>query len=424
MKKINIFLFMLIALAMQSCLHDDKDNFSTSAAERMQARLIADEAVLRAAPNGWVMKYYPNKNLIYGGYTLFMSFGDGNKVKMMSERGGSARIEESFFSLAADSGPVLRFDTHNDLLHYFSEPKNPDGIGPADSGMQGDYEFVIIKATAEKVILRGKKTNNEIIMTPIPADKVWGTEMEPLVKNSNVLAKHSRFEMQVGGVTSETIVYQKYRTLSIDDVIYPYIITATGIDLVKSMEVNGKKINSFKLVEGNSDVVLINEEADVKLLVMFAPLSEQLFGDSWSFVYSQTEQYSKLVFDVIKRDHLTPNNTELIAVVLGPPGENYALSLYSIIDGKLIRDTYFLDVSVIDDNTVKIVFSGYIAGDTANEHYEKLGYKYLLSLVQGTFKLTTPDDPSSPNKIRLENVDKSTWAFTLSRGIVENVYDK
>lgn len=415
---------MLIALIAQSCLHDDKDLFDISASERMQERLIANEATFRDAPNGWLMKYYPNSNKIYGGYSLFMKFKAGNKVEIMSERGGSEKIVESLYSLVGDSGPVLRFDSHNDLLHYFAEPKNPDGIGPADSGMQGDYEFVIIKATPEKVTLRGKKTNNEIIMVPIPAEKEWKTEMDPLVNNSNILAKHSRFGMQVGGVLSETIVYQNFRTLNIDNVMYPYIVTSTGIDLTKSMDINGKRINSFKIVEGNGDVILINEEADVQLLIMIPPLSEQLFGDSMSLIYSQTEQYSRLVFDHIKKNFLTPNNTELVAVVLGPPGENYALSLYSMIDGKLIRDTYFLDVAIVDDNTVKITFSGYIAGDTANEHYTKLGYKFVLSLVQGTFKLSTSDDPASPNNIRLEDVTDATTVFTVARGIVENFYDK
>lgn len=424
MKKLNIFLFMLMALALQSCLHDDKDSFSDSAAERMQKRLIENEATLRTAPNGWLMKYYPNQNKIYGGYTLLVKFNEANKVEIMSERGGHTKVVESLYSMVSDSGPVLRFDTHNELLHYFAEPKNPDGIGPADSGMQGDYEFVIIEATAEKITMKGKKTGNTIVMLPIPAEKDWEQGMELLVKNSKKLSQNSKFKMEVDGVESENAVQHKYRTLNIAGEVYPYIVTETGIDMTEPLIINGKKIHSFKLVEGDGDVVLINEEANVKLLTMFPTLSESLFGDYFSFTYSLTEQYSRALFDALRDQIFTPKNVQLVAVALGPPGENYAISMFTIIDGKLVRDTYFLDVLTIDEKTVKIVFSGYIAGDTANAHYSEFGYKLLVKMVEGTFKLTSTDAPSSINKIRMENIADPTRSFTVSRGLIEDIYEK
>ena len=212
MKKINIFLFILVGLVMQSCLTEDKEKFSVSAADRMEENLIESEKVFLSAPNGWLMKYYPQKNKIYGGYTLLINFEQENKVKATSERGGSTTVVESLYSLTGDDGPVLRFDTYNELIHYFAEPKNPDGIGPADSGMQGDYEFVIIDAKPDRVELRGKKTGNKIIMEPIVADQKWATLMEPIIEMGNTLKRYSQFEYAVGDFTAT--VSQSYRRLT------------------------------------------------------------------------------------------------------------------------------------------------------------------------------------------------------------------
>ena len=43
------------------------------------------------------------------------------------------------------------------FFHIFSDPKNDLGIGTAGKGMEGDYEFTIMEATAEKSGAEGEK---------------------------------------------------------------------------------------------------------------------------------------------------------------------------------------------------------------------------------------------------------------------------
>ena len=57
---------------------------------------------------------------------MFVKFGDNNAVTVASEKGKADQTETSMYELIADSGPVLTFNTHNSLFHYFSDPNNPD----------------------------------------------------------------------------------------------------------------------------------------------------------------------------------------------------------------------------------------------------------------------------------------------------------
>ena len=66
MKKICIYIIVAIAvLSMQSCLHDNNDNFDLSAAERIDALVNESYEVLESAENGWVLHYYTGIDYAY-----------------------------------------------------------------------------------------------------------------------------------------------------------------------------------------------------------------------------------------------------------------------------------------------------------------------------------------------------------------------
>lgn len=427
MKKINIFLIMLFALTIQSCLHDDKDLFSLSASDRMEERLQENEKTLISAPNGWLMKYYPQSHQIYGGYTLLIKFAEDNSVQIMSERGGATKIEESLYSLTSDSGPVLRFDTFNDLIHYYAEPKNPDGIGPDDSGMQGDFEFVIIEATDTRVTLKGKKTGNTIIMEPIPADVEWGSIMTPILEIGNDITSNARYKFTMDGF--EANVKQSFRQLTFDSdeadqVIDSYIITESGVEFYEPLVINGVTISTFKYVKNGEESYLFDEASGAKLIPMYADLYTHLLADYWSFTYSKTENYSRTVFNAIKQ-RLDATNIELFTVFLGPSSQfDFRFTLFLDEEGEsdLTDITYYLNANVSDNNIMQLEFSGYIGGDKTNDYHNPLGFNYLLGLVIGKFQLTA-DNPKKPNYIKFVNLEDEEIAFTLKRGMEIYPYD-
>jgi hypothetical protein len=67
----------------------------------------------------------------------------------------------STWAVKSDYGPILTFDTYNDVFHGFSDPQE-DG-----AGLLGDYEFLILKATPDLVLLKGKKHSAYSVMRPM-----------------------------------------------------------------------------------------------------------------------------------------------------------------------------------------------------------------------------------------------------------------
>lgn len=430
MKKINIFLLILLTFTIQSCLKDDEDKFPVSAAERMEQRLIENEAALLSAANGWLMKYYPQEDQEYGGYNFFVKFKDENKVDVMSERGGSEKIVESFYSLTGDNGPVLRFDTHNELFHYFAEPKNPDGIGPADSGMQGDYEFMILEATPEKVTMKGKKTGNLIIMVPLQSQ--WSLAMDEILDLDNRINDFSTYIYEVNGFTAQ--VTRDYRNLSFtykenEEVIteyMAYITTKVGIDLYVPLELGGVKVASFKFVEDSENAYFIDDETNAKLTVTAAPLNRQLVNGLWSFKYSKLGLFGKRGWDVFK-EKLDERAVELHYAYLGSVSNQFAFYYLKGTSERSDLGYFNMSYDLIEDNRIAINWNGKGGGSYFWDAFLfKIGNFISLVSNQPTIKrefIITTDDPRKPTWLKLQDAKNPLNYFTLFKEDVKYPFE-
>ena len=94
MKKLFI-VSILTALSLTGCLKSDNDIFNQSASGRIDAAVDQALKVLQGAQNGWRMEIYPDPDMIYGGYTVFVKF-DEKEVTAMSEIFGSETTDTSY----------------------------------------------------------------------------------------------------------------------------------------------------------------------------------------------------------------------------------------------------------------------------------------------------------------------------------------
>lgn len=196
MKKIFFYIMFAVAgLSLQSCLHDDDEIFDKSAAERINEAVANAKEVLTSSQEGWVMHYYVGQEYAYGGLNLAMKFTDG-KVQMYNETAknsdGSYKSVVSTYKITRDQGPVLAFDTYNDLLHVYGDPA---GSGPTDvDGWEADYEFVIMNISEDQntITLQGKKFHNTIVLErltrPVAEYFDAATKMAESLTNAGVLA--------------------------------------------------------------------------------------------------------------------------------------------------------------------------------------------------------------------------------------------
>lgn len=184
MKKIlSATLLLCAALGFTGCAGEEDDLFDKSAAERLNEASDLYSARLEAQPNGWAMQLYPTKQneAPYGsGYLVLLRFNSDNSVyaAMNNSLSGNSFIEDtSAWQIVTDMGPVLSFNSHNDVIHVFSDPNDVPSTSDSESGtgIGGDYEFVIVDAPedASYMMLKGKKRGTYNLLTPVEEGVVY-----------------------------------------------------------------------------------------------------------------------------------------------------------------------------------------------------------------------------------------------------------
>lgn len=177
----KIFFVATVAASLAvlpSCKNEVDDLFDQSAAERIEQAMTDYREALCSAENGWEMLYFANGG--EQGYNLLCKFNEDGSVKFAAKNefssAGKYAEEVSLFEMIADNGPVLTFNTYNNLFHIFADPNDIPSTGEDDEtgyGHEGDYEFVVHQATADQILLKGKKYGISIYLRKLPADLAW-----------------------------------------------------------------------------------------------------------------------------------------------------------------------------------------------------------------------------------------------------------
>ena len=166
MKAKYLVIIGLLAATFAACSRDEESLFDKPAAIRAQEAVENAFDVFTSAENGWEMAYFPNLEASAKGYNMVLKFSKNGNVsvtaKNMATTGNKIMTDTaSTWAVKSDYGPILTFDTYNDVFHAFSDPGN-DG-----AGLLGDYEFLILKATPDLVLLKGKKHSAYTVMRPM-----------------------------------------------------------------------------------------------------------------------------------------------------------------------------------------------------------------------------------------------------------------
>lgn len=161
------------ALMMGACSMEEDDIFDKSASERLDEGSGIFSQRLIDGQDGWAFEYYtqpetnPDLYQLSVGYLMLAKFRQDKSVVVGMSNAANNNVydeAESAWQVINDMGAVLSFNTHNRVLHKFSDPEDcPLTGGEYDDetgkGMSGDYEFVIVDAPegGDYVMLKGKK---------------------------------------------------------------------------------------------------------------------------------------------------------------------------------------------------------------------------------------------------------------------------
>ena len=192
MKAKYLVMIGLLAATFAACSRDEENLFDKSAAERAREAVENAFDVFTSAENGWEMAYFPNLEADAKGYNMVLKFNKNGNVSATAKNSTTTMNKimtdtASTWAVKSDYGPILTFDTYNDVFHAFSDPQENG------AGLLGDYEFLILKATPEVVILKGKKHSAYSVLRPMKnislEDYFAASEkmMTDLFGNSNIV---------------------------------------------------------------------------------------------------------------------------------------------------------------------------------------------------------------------------------------------
>ena len=290
MKKTSLYIGLTAALLVTaaagftSCRFEDDDYFEESASLRLEHYLDSAEAYLVAPENGWVMQYFcGTQNFQFEGFNLFAKFYESGKVLMASDhrmlRDGNAGVyteDTSLYSLIQEDGPVLAFDTWNDILTVFADPVNPflapTTISNDGQGMNGDYNFVLMSLSEDKIQLVGERYRGNVRL--VKCDMGWEEyieateEAKEVFTNStitNYYITNSVDTMYICGLSAGKMLYCERIEDPLQQDSMACCFTPEGFYLEEAHEVGESSFQEFTLSADSSMLV----SGDVECIAMW-----------------------------------------------------------------------------------------------------------------------------------------------------------
>lgn len=280
--------YLLIGLALAcvfgACSRDEESLFDKSAAERAQEALTNANEVLVAPTNGWEMLYFAN--LESKGYNLVMKFEANGQVIATAKNAETTKNKiltdsASTWQVKLDYGPILTFDTYNDVFHAWADPQ-ADG-----DGLLGDYEFLILHADSSYIKLKGKKHGAYCYLYPleqgVTAEKYYediDAAQKLFCGNNNLLHVQAGTQENLLHNGSKGIFYltalgERPNTEELD--IYPFAIRKNGVQLTAPFL--NQRGTFFEFVDG----VLKSEDTEIHAAAPTAYVVEyiELANGSW-----------------------------------------------------------------------------------------------------------------------------------------------
>ena len=159
-------LALVVATAFTSCKQEVDDIFDKNAADRLTDAMNNYSDLLCANGGLWAMEYFSSSSI--QGYVLLLKFEKNGHVTMYANydatTAGEFESDESEWGIVGDNGPVLTFNTYNEILHVFADPS----YSPRGRGFEGDYEFNLMGYRNDTIFLNGKKHNIDMLMYRLP----------------------------------------------------------------------------------------------------------------------------------------------------------------------------------------------------------------------------------------------------------------
>ena len=423
---------VLVGSIFSACSRDEESLFDKSAAERAQEAMDNANSVFVAPKNGWEMIYFANPES--RGYNLIVKFREDGQVIATTKNSlttGNKMLTDSLstWEVVSDYGPLLTFNTFNEVLHAWADPQeNGDGY-------LGDYEFLILLATPERVVLKGKKHSAYMIMRPMPdmdQEEYFDACASLLSKyfgNGNIMTlqqSDSLYYLHNGSTGLFNIVRYGDKAQAEDPVEYPICPTLDGF--IMSFGFNDK--HNERLYTLNEDGKFVGEEGSVissgdlsQLFLTYIDVNKgwkaDLSASSGEFADAATAFQDQLV--ALSRD----SKAKITSIAI-----TYSDTVFRYTGSYILRIKYeykagskktsltadFAIALSRNDGKIVISYDKPANGTAATWYQQASELSKLIESVMGTFALETEDEINPTTALVLTN-DKSNIAVSGSSGL-------
>jgi len=417
-----LYIVSVTLVLFSGCLKEQEDLFSEPAAIRLNNAIGSIDSVLTHAKNGWVMQYFADSSS--AGYTMLLRFEPNGKVTVAAKNmlvGGQYAESVSMFDVIGDNGPVITFNTYNEILHRFSDPSNPAGIG-----LGGDYEFVVYSYADTLIRSKGKKTGTEILLMPLNEQENWNDYLDSIIGMKKILfsAGSPDLRLVVDGVKTDYLFTNgssmmftvgKLQT----DLTYdcPFILTHSGFRLYNAEPFSKKGAKNFVL-NGDKSALVSAEDPTVKLLgpddlALYISetsvnwvLDESLMSEDVKILCTQIIQSVESKYNGVSDVYLAVRKLDKEGV--------FSLLLGFTYNRKIIEAELYFDYSLIDKNVLGLSIRG--DGNSAGIALSKSisGYMDFATLLSSSFQLST-DVLVCPKNITFTKQNNSGTWFVSTR---------
>ncbi|MFV0470073.1 MAG: DUF4302 domain-containing protein [Dysgonomonas sp.] len=404
-----------LLLSFTGCSNSDDEIFGKSADERINEYFADCKDRLVKADNGWEMQYYVDS--LSGGISLVVNFDEANNVTFTSKTTTGFTSSTSSYKMIADQGPVLSFDTYNEVLHAYSNPDPTYG-----EGTYGDFEFVIINQSDDVITLKGRKNKATIRLIKLPSgvsgeqyltnlstmDKTLFSGELPKLSLVSVDGSIAAYELS-GGFNH---IFSIKNSTGTDSISVPFIITTGGIRLYKAITLTGDTLQSFTLNSDKSALVS-NENSNFKITgpsVTSFFNSEAKRNARWKI--NLTDNLSSDLQAILNRikTSLKGDADRLTQISFG-----YSQSKYTVfIQTSQATANFYCDL-VYDANTVTYTYTG-TADTNGTIYYNNYdGFKDLITLLSSSYTLQSTISGLNLSNISFVNTTNSNTWFSVSK---------
>ncbi|MCR4919123.1 MAG: DUF4302 domain-containing protein [Prevotella sp.] len=328
-----------------ACTFEQEDYFDESASLRVahinddiQKRLV-EQSDTAQGRHGWVIQYFVagTDDHSFEGFNLFGRFADNGNVTLASNhrylRDGNANKyteHTSTYQLLNEEGPVLSFNTWNNILTVFEDPVDPTSaprtLVQDGEGMCGDHNLVLRSIADDEILFRGERHSAAVRF--IPCDMPWQdyiaqtTAMKDYICNNDISAHYV-----ING--SDTLYFlnlrRGYFTMAerVIDPLQPRseqcVFTPQGFRMQNNDTIAGRVFQEFRLAADST--CLVSEDGTTQVMAMWDSYLAEL-DDVWQLDTARFTQQQRELFQAIDQEiRLFNTKWSLKSIGIGDTGD-------------------------------------------------------------------------------------------------------